>query len=221
MNDLSPSTGRIERLRAIARQVRDFAEKEAESSRLPGQDQGPADAYRHLVGVAELSRRAGPLLSAAMAERNEWASTEAMLRSILDGRPVAASNTPAARSMDRHNNLLAVGMGATAKSTEEVVMRARSMMERAIQTTGGSGRGGTPYWRESRYWSEGSTLADWSSSDWSDTTTAPHFEDYRQRLDGGKVPERESTATGGEVQVRPYMREGHPVSGYTRSSPGR
>ena len=107
MNDLSPSTGRIERLRAIARQVRDFAEK--------------ADAYRHLVGVAELSRRAGPLLAAAMAERNEWASTEAMLRSILGGRPVAASNTPAARSMDRHNNLLAVGMGATAKSTEEVV----------------------------------------------------------------------------------------------------
>ncbi len=53
MNDLSSSTGRIERLRAIARQVRDFAEKEAESSGLPGQDQGPADAYRHLVGVAD------------------------------------------------------------------------------------------------------------------------------------------------------------------------
>jgi hypothetical protein len=49
-------------------------------SGLPGQDQGPADAYRHLVGVAELSRRVGPVQAAAMAERNEWESTEAMLR---------------------------------------------------------------------------------------------------------------------------------------------
>jgi hypothetical protein len=152
--------GRIARLRAIAAQVRDFADDEAAASRLPGQDQGPADAYRHLVGVTELSRRAGPLLAAAMAERNEWASTEAMLRSILGGRPIAPSNMPAARRMDRHNNLLAVGIGARAHSTEDVVMRVRSMMERAIETTGGSGRGNGPYWREARYWSEGSTLAD-------------------------------------------------------------
>ena len=148
MDDPSPSLGRIARLRAIAEQVRDFANDEAAASRLPGQDQGPADAYRHLVGVAELSRRAGPLLAAAMAERNEWASTEAMLRSILGGRPIAPSNMPAARRMDRHNNLLAVGIGARARSTEDVVMRVRSMMERAIETTGGSGRGNSPYWRE-------------------------------------------------------------------------
>lgn len=137
MDDPSPSMGRIARLRAIAGEVRDFAEAEATASRLPGQDQGPADAYRHLVGVAELSRRAGPLLAAAMAERNEWTSTEAMLRSILGGRPIAPSNMPAARAMDRHNNLLAVGIGARARSAEDVVMRVRSMMERAIETTGG------------------------------------------------------------------------------------
>ncbi len=110
MDDPNPSMGRIARPRAIAGEVRDFAEVEATASRVPGQDQAPADAYRHLVGVAEPSRRAGPLLAAAMAERNEWASTEAMLHSILGGRPIAPSNMPAARAMDRHNNLLAVGI---------------------------------------------------------------------------------------------------------------
>ena len=219
MDDPSPSLGRIARLRAIAAQVRDFANDEAAASRLPGQDQGPADAYRHLVGVAELSRRAGPLLAAAMAERNEWASTEAMLRSILGGRPIAPSNMPVARRMDRHNNLLAVGIGARARSTEDVVMRVRSMMERAIETTGGSGRGNSPYWREARYWSEGSTLANWSPNNWSKIDEAEHFRTYRRRIDGGGRPERESNTTGGAVQVRPHTRDGHPVSGHTRSSP--
>lgn len=211
--------GRIARLRAIAAEVRRFAEAEALSSRLPGQDQGPADAYRHLIGVAELSRRAGPLLAAAMAERNEWTSTEAMLRSILGGRPIAPSNMPAARMMDRHNNLLAVGIGARARSTEDVVLRVRSLMERAIETTGGSGRGNSPYWREARYWSDGLTLADWSPSNWSGISEATHFIAYERRIDGSGRPERESTATGGGVQVRPHTRDGHPVSGYTRSNP--
>lgn len=154
-----------------------------------------------------------------MAERNEWASTEAMLRSILGGRPIALSNMPAARRMDRHNNLLAVGIGARARSAEDVVMRVRSMMERAIETTGGSGRGNSPYWREARYWSEGSTLADWSPNNWSKIDEAEHFSTYRRRIDGGGRPERESAATGGAVQVRPHTRDGHPVSGHTRSSP--
>jgi hypothetical protein len=221
MEDGSPRLNRETRLRALAAQVRDFAIDEAKWSGLPGQDQGPADAYRHLVGVAELSRRAGPLLAAGMAERNEWESTEAMLRTYLDGRPVAPSNTPAARRMDRHNNLLAVGIGATARSTEEVVMRARAMMEHAIQTQGGSGAGNTPAWRPSRFWSDGSSLADWSPASWPDISTAPHLATYRSAVERPGFPERESTATGGAVQVRPHTRDGHSVSGHTRSSPAR
>lgn len=221
MDEASPGSSRIARLRLVAGQVRRFAEFEAERSGLPGQDQGPADAYRHLVGVAELSRRVGPLTAAAMAERNEWGSTEAMLRAILDGRPVAPSNTPAARRMDRHNNLLAVGIGATASSTEEVVMRARTMMEQAIQTKGGSGAGNTPAWRPSQFWSDGSSLADWSPASWPDIATAPHLATYRSAIERPGLPERESTATGGVVQVQPHIRDGHSVSGHTRSSPAR
>ena len=210
--------GRMARLRAIAGQVSVFAKAEALASGLPGQDQEPGDAYRHMLGVAELSRRVGPLLAAAMAERNEWESTEAMLRSLLDGRMPAQSNMPGARRMDRHNNLLVVGTGAVASSTEDVVMRIRSMMERAIETDGGSGRGNTPYWRPYRYWSEGAPLREWSAENWPDLAQATHMHVYRQQL-GASPPERESAAGGGPVQVRPHVRDGHPVSGHMRSVP--
>lgn len=67
MEDGSPRLNREARLRVLAAQVRDFAIDEARLSGLPGQDQGPADAHRHLAGVAELSRQAGPLVAAALA----------------------------------------------------------------------------------------------------------------------------------------------------------
>ena len=44
---------RLTSLYAMAGQVGTFAREEARSSDLPGQAEGPADAYRHLVGVAE------------------------------------------------------------------------------------------------------------------------------------------------------------------------
>ena len=220
MDEPSSPTGRIARLRAAAEQVSTFARREAELSGLPGQAEGPADAYRHLVGVAELSRRTGPLLAFAMAEHNEQNSWLAMMSSIFDGRTIIRTNTPAARTMDRRNNTLAVGIGARASSTEDVVRRVRSMMERSIETTGGSGRGNTPYWRESRYWSDGqSMLADWSPRNWSNIDEAPHFEQYREGIGRTGRPERESTAEGVTVQVRPHARDGHPVSGHMRSAP--
>lgn len=120
--------------------------------------------------------------------------------------------------MDRHNNRLAVGIGERATSTEDVILRVRAMMERAIANTGGSGVGETPRWREMRYWSEGRPLSEWSPTQWPDNDLSDHMRAYRQRIDASGRPERESVS-GGSVQVRPHMREGHPVSGHTRSSP--
>lgn len=100
-------------------------------------------------------------------------------------------------------------------------MRARTMMEQAIQTKGGSGAGNTPAWRPSQFWSDGSSLADWSPTSWPDIATAPHLATYRSAIERPGFPERESTATGGLVQVQPHIRDGHSVSGHTRSSPAR
>ena len=202
----------------MAGQVGTFAREEARSSDLPGQAEGPADAYRHLVGVAELSRRAGPSLAFYMAEYNEVRSWFAMGSSTLHGRPIARTKTPEGRSMDRRNNALALAIGARVSSTEDVVRRVRSMMEHSIETTGGSGVGNTPYWREARYWSDGAPLAEWSPSNWSDIDRAEHFSDYRNGIMRCGRLERESTASG-TVQVRPHMRDGHPVTGHARSSP--
>jgi hypothetical protein len=221
MEEPAARPGMVARMRAIAGQVRDFADAEAAASGLPGLDQGPADAYRHLVGVAELSRRVGPIAAAGMAEWNEWLSVEAMFGSLLDGRPVARSNTPAARRMDRHNNRIALGVGATARSTEEVVLRARAMMERAIQTYGGTGFANTPRWQPSRAWSEGGPLTAWPPGQWPNLDDTDHLRIYRERIASDSTPERESTATGGVVHVRPHQRDGHPVSGHTRAAPAR
>ena len=37
----------------------DPAHKEAEKSGLPGNHNGPGDAYRHIIGAAEITRRYG------------------------------------------------------------------------------------------------------------------------------------------------------------------
>ncbi len=114
----------VARLRAIAGEVADFAAEEARQSQLPGLDQGPGDAHRHLVGVAELSRRLGPARAYAIAEGNELRSFGAMLRSVATGQPFAPSHTLAVRRMDRHTNKLALWIGARADSRSQATSRA-------------------------------------------------------------------------------------------------
>lgn len=211
----------VNQARATVQQIRRFADREGEASGLPGQDQGPADAYRHLVGVAEPARRFGRYPGAALAEYNELRSYEAMRRAESGGRPVPPSNTPEARAMDRHNNRLAIEIGATSRSTEEVVTRARAAMERAIQSQGGSGHANTPYWREVRHWSEGTSLSDWSRDKWPDLETSNHFRSYRAAATAVRGRPERTSAGGGPVQVSPHIRDGRQVSGHTRSAPAR
>jgi hypothetical protein len=221
MDQPASQPGRMARVRAVAAEIRVFAEAEAVRSGLPGQDQGPADACRHLVGVAELARRVGPLTAFAAAEWNELESFVSMAGTILDGRSVAISDMPSARRMDRHNNTLAVGLGATSRSTEEVVARARALMDRAIASQGGTGFGNTARWQPSRYWSDGGNLSDWSPTKWPDLPTSEHFQAYRNGVVVRGRPEREGSTGGGAVQVSPHIRDGHAVSGHTRSAPAR
>lgn len=209
----------ITRWQEIAREVDAFARSEAGISGLPGLDLGPGDAYRHLVGVAELSRRLGPLRTHAIAESNELRSFAAMLGSAATMQPIAGSNTIAARRMDRHNNRIALWIGATAASPEQVVARVRAMMERAIATTGGTGRNDLPVWQPSRHWPGGGSLADWLPSHWPDLDDSEHMRAYHAILAArGETPRQTG---GGPVQVSPHMRDGHPVSGYTRAAPTR
>lgn len=59
------------------RSVEDAASAEALASPLPGYYDGPADAYRHIVGTAELRRRFGFGTAYALATTNEMLGTHA------------------------------------------------------------------------------------------------------------------------------------------------
>mgnify|MGYP006902223355 CR=1 FL=1 len=114
--------------------VRIAASREATDSPLPGYFDGPADAYRHIVGTAELRRRFGFATAYAIATGNEVLGTHA------DGHP------PELRQMDDHNNAIGFSIGADARSYEEVVQRARAAIDAAV-TRGGDGSEGTPLWQ--------------------------------------------------------------------------
>jgi len=47
------------RMREVVDEVVTFANAAAEASQLPGGQFGPRDAFRHIVGSAELTRRLG------------------------------------------------------------------------------------------------------------------------------------------------------------------
>lgn len=121
------------------RSVGEAASREAMASPLPGYNDGPADAYRHMVGTAELRRRFGFGTAYAIATGNEILGTH------TGGHP------PELRQMDDHNNAIGFSIGADAKSYEEIVRRARAAIDAAV-ARGGDGAEGTPRW-ETR-WTE-------------------------------------------------------------------
>lgn len=121
--------------------VREAAAQEARESPLPGYLEGPADAYRHIVGAAELRRRFGWAIAYGIATGNEVHGTH-------------VRNHPSElRRMDDHNNAIGFTIGADAQTYEEVVRRAREAIQAGIEN-GGSGVGQTPLWLRQERWSE-------------------------------------------------------------------
>lgn len=82
-------------------------------SNLPGRIDGPADAYRHILLAAELTRRFGEDYARAILELHERTGA-------ADGQ------TSAAEAMDRANNEVGIDIGRNATSWEDVVSRARN-----------------------------------------------------------------------------------------------
>ena len=115
------------------RSVQEAAEAEAAASPLPGFYDGPADAYRHIVGTAELRRRFGWATAFGIATANEVLGTH------------FRSHPADLRRMDDHNNAIGLAIGAEARSYEDVVRLARAAIDSAV-SAGGSGADGTPVW---------------------------------------------------------------------------
>ncbi|MFM7347002.1 MAG: hypothetical protein ACKO1J_16730 [Tagaea sp.] len=100
--------------------IHSWAVEEARNSGLPGWTGGPADAYRHLVGAAELARQYGPTVAWTILEANEFKG------SSLPGY----AQTDADKAMDRHHNLAGVEFGMWAKSREEIAQWAKDQISK-------------------------------------------------------------------------------------------
>jgi hypothetical protein len=133
-----------------------WADDLANASGLPGRHNGPADAFRHIAGIAEATRRYGAMPAAMAGETNEQ----------------FGKDLPDALQMDRHNNNeVAIRIGRTARSSEEVARLAKAEIAAAIEHNG-TGANGTAIWLEKARWNEvgrprGSLVADFPPA-WKD-----------------------------------------------------
>ena len=92
--------------------------KVSQNSNLPGRENGPADAYRHLLWSGELTRRFGERRARLILGGHE-----------IDGK-LRGGQSPDAEKMDRHNNN-SVSPSARARGPGgDVIASAQKVMER-------------------------------------------------------------------------------------------
>ena len=96
------------------------ATNEANRSQLPGRENGPADAYRHITLAAELTRKYGEEIARKLLDGHEWTGNK-------DGQ------TKPAETMDRHNNEIGIEIGKKLRESggkwEDVVREARKKID--------------------------------------------------------------------------------------------
>jgi hypothetical protein len=111
---------------------------EAKASFLAGRVNGPADAYRHIVGVGEMTRRLGPNMAGSLGDLHEIQGQASAVRREMMGRRRDPINDAAATAMDRRNNLIGVSIGQRARSFDDVLSMARETIERSpVDGSGG------------------------------------------------------------------------------------
>lgn len=94
-------------------------------SQLPGRERGPADAYRHILWAAELTRRFGEQRAREILGLHEQAGD------------LKGNQTQDEGAMDLHNNEIGVSVGRFARNWQDVVSAARKVISGS--TPDGSG----------------------------------------------------------------------------------
>jgi hypothetical protein len=221
------------------------ATNEALASFLPGRVNGPADASRHIVWVAEMTRRMGPDTAGSLAELHEIQGHMSATRRDMLGQGRDVINDSAATAMDRRNNLLGISIGLQATSFEDVLRLSREAMDRSPRDGSGGVIGAV--WLPKEDWranpSSDRSQWNWPNPDWSRvprqhvTEYLMGGEEYRRGADHRQLAAdrraaldakkreawrrmlEEDDAAGGPVQVQGYQRDGHPVRAHARSRP--
>ncbi|MFQ6311574.1 XVIPCD domain-containing protein [Lysobacter capsici] len=120
--------------------------KESVNSGLPGRENGPADAYRHLLLSAELTRQFGETYARAALDFHEW-----------DGNRVGQAVDT--NKMDVRNNELGIALGKRlaaqpSSSWHDVIDGARTLIDQAPQQPGGA------QWLDESRWQKNPTGED-------------------------------------------------------------
>ncbi len=139
-----------------ARAAGSAASAESNASRLPGREDGPADAYRHILFAAELTRLYGARIAGAILWANE-------------GR--GNFNPDPSTKMDLYNNDIGIAIGKDARTWEEVVGRAREAMDGSARD--GSGANGGAQWLPPDQWKGNAGRTNWPNTEWKGTDPNP------------------------------------------------
>jgi hypothetical protein len=117
-------------VKAYPNELREAVARNALQTSHPGANNGPADAYRHMFGIAELQRRTNQAVARGAGNWNE-----------KDGVPWRLKSD-AASQMDLHNNRIGERIGRVARNTAEVEAMVHAEV-RAAAIEGGTGKNGT------------------------------------------------------------------------------
>ncbi|CAA7623034.1 hypothetical protein [Magnetospirillum sp. UT-4] len=118
------------------------AKSKSVESQLPGREGGPADAYRHLIWAAELTRLYGEDTARAMLDAKE--------------RYGRATDQPADQeAMDRHNNEVGIKLGKESKTFDDVVKGAQRTIDGSRDGDNPNGNGAT--WLPRDQWKKNPT----------------------------------------------------------------
>ncbi|MBL8832351.1 MAG: hypothetical protein JNL71_08160 [Rhodospirillales bacterium] len=140
--------------------IYDISRDAAKQSGFPGEHNGPADAFRHIVASGEAARRYGEFIASGLGSLNELAGD------LLKDQP------PGERSMDEANNAIGIRIGLDARDFDEILARARAAIEDAMRHDG-AGTDGTAQWRPESEWKPEAPKPDVQESESEKDSRAP------------------------------------------------
>ncbi|MGJ3260426.1 MAG: DUF6973 domain-containing protein [Rhodospirillales bacterium] len=183
------------------------ASTEAVSSQLPGRENGPADAYRHVLFAAELTRRFGESVARKLLQSKETGDS-------LFG--ISSSDTAKAVEMDEHNNEVGIHVGKSAESWNQVI----EASQKVISDSPKDGRGGSgkAVWLNKKKWlkdpkndvdPDSPAPLNWPNIDWEHGQKYGGSYDYPEgnaKYTYGQSPQTEEQTAGPEPTT-PHVRQ--------------
>jgi hypothetical protein len=127
--------------KAYPNDLREAVAHNARQTSHPGNTNGPADAYRHMFGIAEVRRRSNHPVARGVGDYNEREGMMLRLKTDADSQ------------MDLHNNRIGERSGRIARNTAEVEARVHAEV-RAAAIEGGTGKNGTAVYLPPEKWAE-------------------------------------------------------------------